>query len=73
MINIATFLVIVAILLGIFNFRKVRKTIERNLDREFLHQARQDISVFDEYSKEDKKKTAEKLRQLKKLKGKYND
>lgn len=71
MINIATFLVIVAILLGIMNFRKTRKAIERTLDREFLNQARQDVSVFEEYSKESKKQTAEKLKQLKKLKKTY--
>lgn len=69
----AIFCVAIAIILGIMNLRRTRKAIERTLDREFLNQARQDISVFDEYSKEDKKKTAEKLRQLKKLKGKYND
>lgn len=69
----AVFLVILAVLLGVFNFRKTRKTIERMLDREVLHQARQEVSVFEEYSKENKKKTAEKLKQFKKMKGKYND
>lgn len=69
----AVFLVILAVLLGIFNFRKTRKTIERMLDREVLKQARQEVSVFEEYSKENKKKTAEKLKQFKKMKGKYND
>lgn len=69
----AVFCVVIAIILGIMNFRKTRKAIERTLDREFLNQARQDVSVFEEYSKEDRKKTADKLKQLKKLKGKYND
>lgn len=69
----AVFCVVIAIILGIMNFRKTRKAIERTLDREFLNQARQDISLFKEYSKESKKQTAEKLKQLKKLKGKYND
>lgn len=69
----ALFLVILAVLLGIFNFRKTRKTIERMLDREVLHQARQEVSVFEEYSKENKKKTAEKLKKLKKMKKTYTN
>ena len=72
-VTAAVFCVVIAIILGIMNFRKTRKAIERTLDREFLNQARQDISVFEECSKEDRKKTADKLKQLKKLKGKYND
>lgn len=69
----AVFCVAMAIILGIMNFYRTRKAIERTLDREFLNQARQDISLFEEYSKEKKKQTAEKLKQLKKMKGKYND
>lgn len=67
----AIFCVAIAIIFGIMNFRKTRKAIERTLDREFLNQARQDISLFKEYSKESKKQTAEKLKQLKKMKGQY--
>lgn len=73
MINLATVLVIVALFFGVFNFRKLCKSIERRYDREYLNDARQDVSVFDEYKKEDKKKTPEKLKQLNKMKGKYND
>ncbi len=69
----AVFCVAMAIILGIMNFRRTRKAIERTLDREFLNQARQDVSLFKEYSKERKKQTAEKLKQLKKMKGQYND
>lgn len=69
----AVFCVAMAIILGIMNFRRTRKTIERMLDREVLHQARQEVSVFEEYSKENKKKTAEKLKQLKKMKKTYTD
>ena len=69
----AIFCVAVAIIFGIMNFCRTRKAIERTLDREFLNQARQDISLFKEYSKENKKQTAEKLKQLKKMKGQYND
>lgn len=69
----AVFCVAMAIILGIMNFRRTRKTIERMLDREVLKQARQEVSVFEEYSKENKKKTAEKLKQLKKMKKTYTD
>lgn len=69
----AVFLVIVAIVCWFVNFRRVRKAIERKLDKAFLDDAREDISVFKEYSKESRKKTAEKLKQLKKMKGTYND
>lgn len=71
--SVAVFLVIVAIVCGFVNFRRVRKAIERRLDKAFLDDAREDISVFKEYSKESRKKTAEKLKQLKKMKGTYND
>lgn len=71
--SVAVFLVIVAIVFGFVNYRRVRKAIERRLDREFLNDARCDVSVFKEYSKESRKKTAEKLKQLKKMKGMYND
>lgn len=71
--SVAVFLVIVAIVCGFVNFRRVRKAIERKLDKAFLDDAREDISVFKEYSKESRKKTAEKLKQLKKMKGTYND
>lgn len=67
----AVFCVTMAIILGIMNFRRIHKAIERTLDREFLNQAREDISLFKEYSKERKKQTAEKLKQLKKMKGQY--
>jgi len=42
-------------------------------DRQCLNDIKKEISVFDEYKKEDKKKTPEKLKQLNKMKGKYND
>lgn len=71
--SVAVFLVAITIVCGFVNFRRVRKAIERKLDRAFLDDAREDISVFKEYSKESRKKTAEKLKQLKKMKGSYND
>ena len=69
----AFFCVIVAVFFGVYNFRKYYKAIERRFDREFLNDARQDVSVFEEYSEENRKQTAKKLKKLKKLKGEYND
>lgn len=69
----ALFCVVVAVFFGIFNFRKFCKAIERRFDREFLNDARQDVSVFEEYSEENRKQTAKKLKELKKMKGEYND
>ena len=73
MINLATFLVIIVVFCGVFNFRKLRKSIQRRYDREYLENVRKEVSFFDEYKKEEKKHTPEKIKQLKKMKGKYND
>ena len=73
MINLATILVIVVLFLGLINFRKLWKTIQIKYDSQCLNDIKKEISVFDEYKKEDKKKTPEKLKQLNKMKGKYND
>ena len=43
------------------------------MDKDFLKNARQDVSMFDNWDEADKQKTFEKLKKLKKLKGKYND
>ena len=73
MINLATVLVIVVLFLGLINFRKLWKTIQIRYDRQCLNDIKKEISVFDEYKKEDKKKTQEKLKTINKMKGKYND
>ena len=67
------FLVFFTILFCVFNAYKIRKKIERSMDKDFLKNARQDVSIFDDWDEADKQKTFEKLKKLKKLKGKYND
>lgn len=67
------FLVFFTILFCVFNAYKIRKKIERSMDKDFLKNARQDVSMFDNWDEADKQKTFEKLKKLKKLKGKYND
>ena len=61
----ALFLVIMAILLGLFNFKRLHKSIERILIRTSLDEIKKDIPMYEE-----KQKTFNKV---KKVKGKYND
>jgi len=67
------FMILFTVFVCIFSAHRLRKQIERRIESDFLKNARQDVSMFEEYSEAEKQKTSQKLKKLKELKGRYDD